>query len=186
MKRTMTGVFLAGVLLAGSAAAQESGFYVGAALGQSKFDWTIDDDLDLKFDPSQVAWKVFGGYQFNRYVALEGGFLDMGDGRQDVSGVDVSVSATAFQGSVILSYPVNAFFSPYVRGSAMAYEVDAKATDGIDTFSASGNDKDFSYGIGMMFTNRVKQAQLRLDWEMADLDGVDVRFISFSAVYLFD
>lgn len=185
MKRRVIGVIAAGILLAGTASAAERGFYVGTALGQSKYEWTIDQTFDLKFDPSQLAFKVFGGYQLNRYIGIEGGYMDLGRGRQNIEGIDLSVDTTAFQGSVILSYPVTPLFSPYVRGSAIAYDIDATASDGFTTLRASGSDNDFAYGVGAMFTSGRGTSQLRLDWEQTDIDGIDVRLISFSAVYLF-
>ncbi|MBY6196129.1 porin family protein [Vibrio hangzhouensis] len=60
------------------AGATDPGFYVGGGFGltESKLD-----NLDYTFLPSlkgDRAFKVYGGYQFNRIVALEGGYTKYG------------------------------------------------------------------------------------------------------------
>ncbi len=64
-------------------------WYVGANLGQSRAriaDDRIRDDLlaegfavtALKDDSRHFAYKLFGGYQFSRYFALESGYYNLG------------------------------------------------------------------------------------------------------------
>ena len=63
--------------------------YVGLSLGQSRAQINqprISNSLvgaglattGISTDDSDTAYKVFGGYQFNRYIALEGGFFSLG------------------------------------------------------------------------------------------------------------
>ena len=67
----------------------DSGWYVGANAGQSRAkidDTRIRDDLltagftttALKDDDKHFGYKLFGGYQFTKYFALEGGYFDLG------------------------------------------------------------------------------------------------------------
>jgi OOP family OmpA-OmpF porin len=69
--------------------ADESGWYVGSSIGQSRA--TIDDrritsallgagfaTTSINDDDRHIGFKVFGGYQFNRHFALEGGYFDLG------------------------------------------------------------------------------------------------------------
>lgn len=85
---TLGLVVLAGIVSA-PAAADDSGWYVGANIGQSNAK--IDDEkitsglLGAGFtttliadDERDLGYKLFGGYQFNRYFALEGGYVDLG------------------------------------------------------------------------------------------------------------
>jgi OOP family OmpA-OmpF porin len=68
----------------------DSGWYMGGNIGQSKAD--LDDERIAQnlleggfattvFDEndSDTGYKLFGGYQFNRYFALEGGYFDLGE-----------------------------------------------------------------------------------------------------------
>jgi OOP family OmpA-OmpF porin len=70
--------------------ADDAGWYIGGNLGQTRAD--IDEDRiaasllqsgfynTLVKDDSAAdhGYKLFGGYQFNRYVAVEGGYFDLG------------------------------------------------------------------------------------------------------------
>src|SRR5882762_1616450 len=66
---------LAAAAIAMPAAAQDA--YIGFAVGQSKFSL---DDCANPCDDKGRAYKLFGGYQFNRFVAAEFGYTDMGKG----------------------------------------------------------------------------------------------------------
>ena len=70
--------------------ADNSGWYMGANIGQSTAD--IDNEqitrdllaggfseIILENDDRDSGYKLFGGYQFNRYVALEAGYFDLGE-----------------------------------------------------------------------------------------------------------
>ncbi|MEJ6023479.1 outer membrane beta-barrel protein [Ramlibacter sp. PS4R-6] len=93
MKFPMTSVALGVAALAALASplalAQDSGWYAGGNVGRAAV--SIDDDritqglagqglatTSIDDHDRQTAFKVFGGYQFNRSVALEGGYFDLG------------------------------------------------------------------------------------------------------------
>jgi len=72
------------------ALASPLGWYAGANIGQSRAkiaDSQIANNLQsqgftsssLSNDSQGVGFKLFGGYQFNRNVALEGGYFNLGD-----------------------------------------------------------------------------------------------------------
>lgn len=71
------------------AVADDSGWYAGANAGQSRA--TIDDvritsgllnsgftSTSINDDDRSTGYKIYGGYQFNRNFALEGGYFDLG------------------------------------------------------------------------------------------------------------
>jgi OOP family OmpA-OmpF porin len=79
-----------GSLAGAGAVAQDNGYYYGGlSVGQSQAN--IDDEriragllgaglgtTSLSLNERGTAFKLFGGYQFNRYFALEGGYFDLG------------------------------------------------------------------------------------------------------------
>ncbi len=71
------------------AMADDSGWYVGANAGQSRArigdERIVGDLLGAGLDTTSIhdydthlGYKLFGGYQFGRYFALEGGYFDLG------------------------------------------------------------------------------------------------------------
>lgn len=64
------------MIFAGSASAQEAGWYVGASLGQAQVD--VDCSGTTSCDDKDSTWKIFGGYQINRNFSVEVGYSDLG------------------------------------------------------------------------------------------------------------
>lgn len=72
-----------------AATADDPGWYVGANFGQARAkidDTRITDNLlaagftttALKDNDKHFGYKLFGGYEFNKYFALEGGYFNLG------------------------------------------------------------------------------------------------------------
>ena len=89
--RTVGTLSLVGcaVMISPLASAADSGWLVGANIGQSSAE--IDDariaaqlqgaglaTTSISDDDTDVAFKVFGGYKFNRHFAVEGGYFNLG------------------------------------------------------------------------------------------------------------
>jgi OmpA-OmpF porin, OOP family len=77
------------ILASSLAMAQDSGFYLGANIGRSYGDVSsgnLAEGLrasghqvtELDSDDRDTAWKVYGGYDFNRYLAAELNYFDLG------------------------------------------------------------------------------------------------------------
>src|SRR5580692_9113223 len=82
---------LAGLTLTTSplAWADDAGWYTGFNAGQSRAkiddtriaDGLLDDGFtttSISNDKRHFGFKAFGGYEFNRYFALEGGYFNLG------------------------------------------------------------------------------------------------------------
>ena len=80
---------LIAVFAAPAVLAQEAGWYAGGGVGRSAA--SIDEPritsslagqglatTAFATDERDVAYRLFGGYQFNRYFAVEGGWFDLG------------------------------------------------------------------------------------------------------------
>src|ERR1700691_2227341 len=84
----LLGVVTLATIVSSLAMADDSGWYVGANAGdsQAKIDDTrIVNGLladgcattAINDDDKHVGYKLFGGYQVNRYFALEGGYFNL-------------------------------------------------------------------------------------------------------------
>ena len=69
-------------------AQDESGFYVGAAVGKA-------DNRSGEFHGDDTAFELFGGYTFNDYLSVEVGYVDAGTQRDRIEDIDVSNESDA-------------------------------------------------------------------------------------------
>jgi len=91
VKKISLSVAAAALCLAASAASAQ--VYVGGAIGQSHFS---ADCSDSSCDRSPVGYKLFGGYKFNQFVAIEGTYTDYGDLKASSPGYSSRLSGTSF------------------------------------------------------------------------------------------
>ena len=164
----LTGISLG--LPATSYAGAESGFYIGAGVG----DATVKD---TDFDASDSAYKLFGGYNI--------GFIPLVDFAVEASYVDFGKPSTS-AGSIEVT-GVNAFglaglsFGPFgVFAKAGMINWDSDATFGTASSSDSGSDP--AYGVGARFA--IGSFSVRAEYEYYDVES-DLDMVSLSAVYTF-
>jgi OOP family OmpA-OmpF porin len=67
------------MLLAGPALADWRGGYIGIDVGQSSLDRDASFSYAVQADRTSQMFTVRGGFRFNRYFAIEGGYTDLGD-----------------------------------------------------------------------------------------------------------
>ena len=165
----LAGSFLGmpGAAVAGA----DSGFYIGAGVGDASVK-------DTDFDESDSAYKIFGGYNI--------GFIPLVDFAVEASYVDFG-KPTSSAGSVEVS-GLNAFglaglsFGPFgVFAKLGMLSWDADYTFGTVSSSESGSDP--AYGLGARFA--IGAFAVRAEYEVYDLDSTDVDMVSISGVYTF-
>lgn len=174
-----------GGLLAGHAVAADQGSYVGFAIGQSKTK--IDQgDIDSAFaslglgastsvDDTDIGFKVYGGYQFNKNFAMEGGYTDFGKftshsvitsggsgtGDGEWKGYSIDLSALGI-------LPLSDQFSLFGRGGISLWNLDfsftAAGPGGVGIASESKSGVSPLLGIGATF-NFTPQLALRAEFE---------------------
>jgi OOP family OmpA-OmpF porin len=156
------------------AMAQDSGWYLGANLGQSKAK--IDDvritsgllgagftTTSIKDGDKDLGFKLFAGYQFNKYLALEGGYFDLG--KFDFTAVTVptgtldgEIKLKGVNFDLVLSLPFTENFSGFGRVGANYAEakdtfVGTGSVNVLDpNLSARGTNVKFGFGFQYDFT----------------------------------
>jgi OOP family OmpA-OmpF porin len=181
-------------------------FYLGAAIGQSKMKDACAADPDIAVsscDDKDTAWKIFGGYQFNRSFALEAAYNDFGRAKANVSFVDggfqfsgsETFDVTAFELSGLASLPFANRFAGYGRLGLYYGEVDGKGefTDqfgGRARASVSDNNFGLTFGLGASY-DLTERARFRLEWQRFkdvgtnDIGKSDVDVLSVAGLYRF-
>lgn len=177
--RTARALGLAAIALTLSpiAGAIESGWYGGANIGQSSAD--IDDQRitrsllgsgfavsSMDEDERSAAGKIFGGYQFNRYLALEGGYFALGKfgytARTSPTGsLSGDIKLQGLNLDVVGILPLTDKFSAFGRvGVIHAQARDNFSSTGLvnrPAPSARQNDTGYKFGAGVQyaFTDRL-------------------------------
>lgn len=104
--------------------AAENGIYVGANYGYLKVDG--DDDFD---DNSDVMQGLVG-YKFNKYLALEGSYINFGDYGNGLANAETDGYAAALK----VMLPIADRVELYAKGGQLWYSTD------YDVVGFSGND----------------------------------------------
>lgn len=160
----------------------DRGWYVGFGLGRT-------DDKGL--DETDTGLKIYGGYRFNRYVALEGTLVEL---LYEVGSADLSKDGVAVQALGI--WPV----SKRVELFAKAGFLDWTETIASGDFDCSSFDGGFicfedtdeiddgvsaAYGLGLHY-HYGKRWTLRVEWErFRDVGEGDVEQLGLSTFYRF-
>lgn len=197
------------IIISPWAAARTVGWYVGANVGQSRSkiaDGPIARSLtaqgfsssSINNDSQGAGFKLFGGYQFNRYFALESGYFNLGDFGYTATTVPAGTSSgrIRLQGmnfDAVGILPITQKFSAFGR-------VGVTYVDARDTFSGSGADYapnstaqkhefNYKYGIGLQYA-LTRAVDMRMEAEryrVKDAIGNsgDVDLVSLGVVYRF-
>lgn len=191
------------------AAAEDSGWYVGANVGQSMAE--IDNasiqrsllangftDVSSSDDERDIGYKLFGGYQLNRILSLEGGYFDLGT-------FDYTATTTP-AGTLNGSIKLNGLNFDAVGTLPLTEKLSLLGRAGLnyakakDSFSGSGaviptdpgastRDLNYKFGVGLQydftkaFGVRAEAERYRIDDAVGNKGDVDL--LSLGMVYRF-
>jgi len=193
MNKQMLFLALSAALAATSAQAADTGFYIGGSVGQAEVSDFGAADLDAELatlgitsssstDDTDTGWKLFAGYRFMKYLAVEGAYTNFGEATAHSiitppGTVDTTLEAEAWTVSALGILPLGDQFSLFARLGVNFWNVDISAvgTGGGTTAAVSDDDDgtDMVYGVGAAysFTNNLS---VRGEWERYDFDDGDV------------
>jgi len=158
--------------------ATAANWYVGLGFGQSEIDQGF-------FGEYGDGFKVFGGLQLNRNVAVEAAYIDYGSPSENVFGADTKYEATAVAAWAKGLWPVFSRIDLFGKVGLAYWEVDSKSTlFGFPSSTTSDDGIDLSWGIGTSL-NYWDKLSIQLEYEdiLADIDAITLW--SISAVYKF-
>lgn len=191
------------------AMAQDTGWYGGASVGQSRA--TIDDaritrglqsggftSSTIADDDRSTGYKIFGGYQLNKNFAVEGGYFDLGKFGYRATTVPTgtlngSMKVRGLNLDLVGTLPVTEKFSVFGR-------VGVNYAQTRDSFSGTGavnvtnpnprkNDTNYKAGLGLQYAFTDSLA-MRLEAERYRINDAvgnkgDVDLYSVGLVYRF-
>lgn len=171
-------------MAAAPAAAQA---YIGFGAGKSDYDsGNMIPDLITSgsVDGKDTGYKIFGGYQFNPYFAVEVAYVDLGKaaysgtfvdpffGPQTVTGG--SLETWGLNASAVGILPLNPSFELFGKIGLFGWESKARDTTGGAPFSGKADGGDLSFGAGIAF-HFTKNVGIRAEWErFKAVDDIDL------------
>ena len=192
MRKSLLSLAIILVAAAMPASAIENGFYLGGSIGGSSLEIRdFDEELgDLRFSGSGTAYKLFAGFRFLNFLAVEGGYVDLGDPRDVVGGseddaIDVEIGLKGWDAFAVGLLPIGPV-DLFAKFGVVSWNADIRArlipTDVFDTDSESGTDA--AYGIGVAL--RLGKVALRAEGEQFKIaDAEDVYMFSVGATFTF-
>jgi OOP family OmpA-OmpF porin len=198
-----------------------AGPYVGASVGQAWIDasateieaaFARDDDFvatGTTIDDSDTGWKAFVGYRFNSFLALEGGYVDLGKATFSTTiasapppydaftpfQINGTAEATGYNLTAIVGMPLGSAAFLFAKGGAFHW--DADFTETIPGFGAarvarSESDTKPTYGAGLEL-RLGHGARIRAEWErfedvgsgIGGREGTNVDLASAGLMYEF-
>lgn len=181
MKKLLVLIFTIVFLSISSSAmaGKDSGFYIGGSIGQTSLDVE-----EFNFDDTDNGYKLFAGYNFGLVpmfdIAVEGSYVDFGEVSETAVPLvgDVNASLTGYDLFGVAAYnigPVGIF------GKVGYVWWDGEISTDLGNFDDSSN--DMAYGIGLRF--QIRSIAVRAEYEIFDIEGVDVDLISVGVSYTF-
>jgi OOP family OmpA-OmpF porin len=204
---TKLGLAALAIFTAPLSVAADPGWYLGGNGGPSQTD--VDEDriaaellaqgfatTSMDDNERDTGFKVFGGYQFNKYFGIEGGYYDLGDfgytsftvPQGTLHGV---LGARGLNLDAVLSMPFTPKFSAFVRAGAAYSEVrgsfEGTGLVNVVQPNSESNETNYKFGAGFeyMFTPRfgmrLEGERYRIDDSVGNKGDIDL----YSAGVLF-
>jgi hypothetical protein len=174
LKQISSGLVATLCLASFPAIATDNGIYLGGSVGQSSLQ--VDD---FSYDADATGYKLIAGWRFLDWLAVEGNYIDFGSGDDSVSGAEIESEADGVSLSAVGFLPIGPV-DLFARVGAVDWSADL-SSPGIG--SASDDGTDLTYGVGAQF--RVWSLSIRAEYEIFDIEDVDVDMISVGVTWTF-
>lgn len=168
---------LAVMIAAGSPAHARA--YVGASFIQtdSEFDVALDN-----FDPDDSGYKIFGGFNFIRFVGVEASYRDLGTFQESGMTSSVDADIEAFDVSARGMLPLG-LVTLFARAGYANISFDGTLDVGGSVTDFNEDDWELFYGVGIEF-GIGSHFGIRAEWETYDVDD-DLNSLSAGAYFRF-
>ena len=205
----MLGLAVLAAIASSYAVADDTGWYGGANIGQSRAaidDVRITSGLlgsgfstpSISDDKRDAGYKIFGGYQFNRNFAVEGGYFDLGRFGFTATTVPAgtlfgNIKLRGLNLDLVGTVPITEKFSAFGRvGLDYAQARDNFTGNGavsVLNSSPSKRDTNLKFGLGLQYAF-TPTLDMRLEAERYRINDAvgnkgDIDLVSLGLVYRF-
>jgi OOP family OmpA-OmpF porin len=189
--RTALFAALACACVALPAPAQDRGAYLGGGLGQTKMTEWCDDTTGgnttgafaplavFSCEDTDTGWKVFGGYQFNRYISAEATYINWGKVRATFGAQgqrELTAKQQSWGAAALGSLPLGESFALLAKLGTLFTK------QNVDVLGEPGAETEIHYGLGARY-RFVHNGAVRVEWEATS--ELKLQMISASLEYRF-
>lgn len=135
-----------------------AGLYVGGNLGYGVAHHELTDFgvQPSSLDNGSLAWMANVGYQFNKYLAAEAGYLHVGEQKASYNGVNTGITQTMQIGGFDVAgkgiIPINDQFSAFAKAGAVdLYQTQKVSVPGTNLAKTTGNAWTPLVGLGVSY-----------------------------------
>jgi OOP family OmpA-OmpF porin len=175
-----------------SSQASAQGFYMGASFGSTDADRGNAVPALItsgSVDGSDSGIKLFGGFAFNKNIAVEMAFVDLGE--LAYSGIccggtpvtNGTVETSGFNFAAVGTIPLNPSFSLFGKLGMFFWEAEASDLTGGFPFVQTIDDVDISYGFGASYQFN-RNFGVQVEWEQYEAAD-SISLLSVGVVYRF-
>jgi OOP family OmpA-OmpF porin len=183
--------------------AAENFWYAGVSVGTAEASQIRLEDIDDgsalsgSTEDNDFGWKIFGGYAFNRFIAIETAYIDLGevsiDAVSDGTGVvyapgavTASIATSGFSLSMVGSVPVSERIGLHAKLGVFVWEAKSQFNNAaFPPTSRTDDGSDFAYGIGASYTIN-DRFTIRGEYEIfTNTDTEDGLLASLGVTYAF-
>jgi OOP family OmpA-OmpF porin len=191
MKPLTTALLVLFGMVINSSATADGTWYAGASLGTGEANEITFDDID---DGSALSgsttnddfgWKVFAGFSYSEYVAVEVAYVDLGEvsikAESDGDGiafdpgpVNASIGTSGLSLALVGSMPINDKFGFQAKLGYFAWSADETLSNvAFVPVSVSRDGSDPMFGLGAVYRPNDRY-EIRLEYEtFSDIEEVD-------------
>jgi long-chain fatty acid transport protein len=145
------------------------GWYGGFNFGQSNYS-----DANDTANPRSAGWKVYGGYQFNKYLGAEGGYANLNDMTDTTGTVTTNMDTDAWMLAAVVSYPLTENLSVMGKLGGAYMLTDINIKDGANLTVRVGDDSlQPNYGVGVSYA-LLDFLNVRAEWERFHRDDSNI------------
>jgi long-chain fatty acid transport protein len=150
------------------------GWYGGLGVGQSNYR----DVAAASANTRSEGWKAYAGYQFNKYLGVEGGYANLNDLTATAGAVRTNMDTEAWTLAAVVSYPLTEKLSLTGRLGAAYMLADVKTKNGAAlTVESSDDGYEPNYGVGIRYAV-FDNMDLRAEWERFDRKDLDIDLVT--------
>lgn len=190
MRKSILSLMVILAVAAVPAAAIENGFYIGGSVGGATLQVEDYDEEfgSFRFDGGDTAYKLFAGFRFLNFLAVEAGYVDLGNPEDVIASIEgdaleVQIGVKGWDAFAIGFLPIGPV-DLFAKVGVVSWDADIRAALNEVTDSESDSGSDAAYGIGVAL--RLGKVALRAEGEQFKIaDAEDVYMFSVGATFTF-